>query len=81
MVEMRKEVPVRDTSQLVIKERSCSVTKQPSVTRNTENSKKRYFPFDNFELGWGGGSQLDLRESDQVAVRLKTTARKALMFK
>lgn len=39
---MRKEVPVRETSQLVIRNPSCSVTKQPSVTRNTENSKKRF---------------------------------------
>lgn len=45
VVEMRKEVPVRETSQFVTEEPSCSNTK-PSMT---ENSKKRYFPSDNFD--------------------------------
>lgn len=49
VVEIRKEVPVRETSQCVTEEPSCSNTKQPSVTKNTENSKKRYFPSDNFD--------------------------------
>lgn len=49
MVEMRKEELVREASWLVIKEPSCSATKQPSVTRNIENSEKRYFPSDKFE--------------------------------
>lgn len=54
-----------------------------AISDQEHRKQKRYFPSDNFDWAGEGGaeSQHDIWESDQVAVGLKTAARKALMFK